>query len=122
MTDTIDVKTQIFTILNAMAENLGVAGAHLWGVLVKQEVIFGYWCMGASIGCAALLIMLLVIIYKTARSDIDFEYRCPIIMFGTVFVITFFVLSIVSSYSAISGINNPEYAALKNIIEKVHGA
>lgn len=118
---------EVWKRLDALGGKLGVATEFLWGVLVKQQVVEAVY--GAiAVGLWLCLMTWLVRNYKSLIArvrkgwhDDDPFVALPTCIGGIVgFVLTIFILA-VGLPACINGFLNPEYGALKEILETVKG-
>jgi hypothetical protein len=108
--------------ITKLSETMGVALPHLWEVLVRQQYVEGIiilllWIptLFAAIGIYKLL--------KIGTSD-DFDYAEALLTFvfsALVFLVIFSVILVGLSTSAIGKLMNPEYYAIKAVVEMVQG-
>jgi ABC-type uncharacterized transport system permease subunit len=115
-----DVKQELFKRLDIIGERLGVAANHLWAVLVRQGFATG---IADAIVAVATLILALVAM-KLARkwfgkaeteTKLDFLFGCSIVAWivaGILLIVCF-----TYTYDAALELVNPEYYALKTILE-----
>lgn len=102
--------------LEKLAESLKVPAEHVYGVLVKQQVVIGYTYLIGVVVSILIMIISLYIFTKVEGFDEDnfiniFSFIL-IILFGLLFV----TMSILFMSDGIGGILNPEYGALKEIM------
>lgn len=110
--------------IDKLAAKLGVAAEHVYGVLVKQAVANGVSKIGGGLMLIAVAVVVSVIISRTIKnSDLDYwdvEWAAVI---GSIALLV--VLPVVISYflmaSGIKATINPEYYAIKEILETVKG-
>jgi hypothetical protein len=103
---------KVMSMLQALANKLGVAVTHLWGAICHQQVVEG---VTAFILCGIfvlLAIVLLVIIKMNDLAEVPFMMSvCGIIVLTIAFIIAlcFGVLHVMS----------PEYYAYKEIVSDI---
>ncbi|MED2979507.1 hypothetical protein P4284_22870 [Bacillus swezeyi] len=113
--------------IDKLAAKLGVAAEHVYGILVKQQIVNGVICVVSTIVILALLgIALLKLIrkgiehQKTLRSFYTSPYTIVAVLVGIalalVVIVSFFVIPI-----GINQIINPEYYAIKEILDTIGG-
>jgi small-conductance mechanosensitive channel len=118
------VKEEILKRLDAIAEKLGVAAQHLWSVLVRQAYIESV----AQVVTGILLIVAAVVIVRFVKRSYDREMTRQLNglydsheAIGQFFGFVLCSIAIVAGVSVITfgclGIANPEYYALKEILE-----
>lgn len=134
-----DWKAELFKRLDALADKLGVAAGHLWAVLVRQAYVEGMFYTAVS---AALLVGVALCLYwirwyskqpeKYEREYSQYNEYGPNEKFKTTtrferygwvpitstlvgLALTGFAFD--AAIAAITGISNPEYAALQKIME-----
>lgn len=128
-------KTQdkVFEYIDSMAEKLGVASEHVYGVLVKQQVATG---IDAILSSAFLLVLimvgLLVVIPKTLKhkdkliseSKLHYVDTDPqdAIVYSVAFISIFLLVVIFFLLPyGIKVVINPEYYAMRDILEIIKG-
>lgn len=113
--------------IDKLAEKLGVAAEHVYGVLVKQQMVSG---VIGIFGMIAAIIFLGIVFTKLLKKGIEHNkvldsfdtspYTLVAIFFGAVLgitvIVSFFVIPI-----GINQIINPEYYAIKEIIDTIGG-
>ncbi|MGN9867353.1 hypothetical protein [Bacillus swezeyi] len=113
--------------IDKLAAKLGVAAEHVYGVLVKQQIVNGVIGVVSTIVILALLgIALLKLIrkgiehQKTLSSFDTSPYMIVAVLVGIalalVVIVSFFVIPI-----GINQIINPEYYAIKEILDTIGG-
>ncbi len=136
-----EVINKVDQYIQQMAESLGVAAEHVYGILVKQQIVFGVMSVGGALLSLTLLILFLMFISK-AFKEADIEetnYRFssskrannfygsvvismregyPTYWFplGMLAILTL-ILLILAIISGIPHILNPEYYAIKEIMD-----
>ncbi|MBM7600485.1 putative membrane protein [Virgibacillus halotolerans] len=133
-----EIYGQASQYIDAIASNLGVAAEHVYGMLVRQQVISGWVWMGVGlivvIVCLALITFTIVANVK-AKWDKSFWSRAPkngyakYLTYGdevfslvmvAVAVVLLVIFSIISVESALK-VANPEYYAIKEIMDVIKG-
>lgn len=121
------MKTKIYEkateYIESLASSLGVAAEHVYGILVKQQYVTGI----ADAIFAVIFAIVVTICYKVgkwlATSEMayrkDWEWLTFIPVLIGVFAIVFMCVSL---YSAIGHLVNPEYYAIKEIMDVLKGA
>jgi len=118
------MKEQIAPLLEKLAEKLGTTVEHLWQVLVRQAYIAGVY----DISFAVIFILASVVgIPKFVRllknwlqKGGDAEFFAPVIAVASIVgwaVVAVIVLS--SIRDAVFALANPEYWALKEVLEAI---
>ena len=97
-------------LIRELAEKLGIATEHLWGVLIRQAPIDG--------GVSAILLFLFgcigYFLFKFCYKESDEEYW---IMFAA-YAIAYSFYMLVSIHSIFAAFLNPEYWALQQLLNK----
>ena len=110
----------IVSALEKLATKLGVTAEHLWGVLVYQQIIEARYAIIASFVFWSLF---LFAIRKTIKDSTYFQNPSSAKdIFGIVFFILIAICTLISSISflaTITGLFNPEYQALKALMEMI---
>lgn len=128
------MEEKAFEYIDAIAANLGVAAEHVYGALLKQAMVSGLRSVVYIIICLAVSYVIIKML-KTVYSDVKAEEESLFvddfgISLAGVFAVTFGGIAIVIMFFAImSDINNattallnPEYWALKEILDTIKGA
>lgn len=112
------MEKELLQRLDLLAEKLGVASGHLWEILAKQAKIEFFT------DAAALLVVCLVAFFCTKhRSHISkwvqdgYDGREAIAFFSAAIFIIIFVLAVAGAITSSGYLFNPEYFALKQILE-----
>jgi hypothetical protein len=98
----------------AFSEKLKQQAEHIYSVLIKQQVISGYiWLATLVVGLVFLIFGILLVF----KFDPDDEFLGGV---GLVFIVIFglmFIIGIIGFLgSGLSGLLNPEYGAMKDIV------
>ena len=121
---------QLTQLLAQLAEKLGTTTEYLWEVLIRQAYV------NSMINIFAIIftVLLGVALWKVHKwgcekpkegyCDTNYEKHeilimLPMIIFGFVFAICFFV-STINFGSTLSGLINPEYWALKQVLSIIN--
>jgi hypothetical protein len=117
---------KITQYIDAIAQKLGVATEYVWEVLTKQMVIEGWVYSITLIGGSLLMIFglyKLAMYIKNNYDDLyDKDFEFPIMLLAaiyTVFVFVLLVVTFVETPGNIMKIVNPEYYAIKEILEAI---
>lgn len=105
-------------LIQELADRLGTTVEYLWGVLIQQAPIDACTKLTAILLLALALVVMAVYAYRKTWSDEDSKDQViavVLVLAGMVGMITFLV-SLGSIPSIISGLFNPEYWALKQIL------
>lgn len=109
--------------LTQLAEGLQVGSEHVYGVLVKQQVVEAWAWVGMGIMSVMFLIVFAIIInrlinkQKTGDDSNDFLIGFSIIASIILAVVAF--TSIVHIDTILTGFINPEYGAIKEILDLI---
>lgn len=130
------ITEKVFDYIDAMADKLGVATEYLMRVLIRQQIISGAVELFTSI----LILVLIYIAYKfgvkswrwmkkkmetdTCRdSVIDYpEVIIPMTVIGFFSAIAIVVITTTMIPDAIMKLGNPEYYAIKEILDTIRGS
>lgn len=130
------MEEKAFEYIDAIAANLGVAAEHVYGALLKQAMVSGLRSVVYIIICLAvgyMVIRLLKRIYADVKDENtdsifvdgwhDLNAGGIIASFagGIAIIIMFFVIMAEIS-NATTALLNPEYWALKEILDTIKGA
>ncbi|WP_350303593.1 hypothetical protein [Bacillus pumilus] len=109
--------------IDKLATNLGVAAEHVYGVLVKQAVVNGGVAIGASLVLLLIAIVIPVLCMQEAKRRKGVIPDGLAIAFGwCVFAAVFMlILSLVIGVIGIKSVLNPEYYAIKEILDTIGG-
>ncbi|MGT4651532.1 hypothetical protein [Bacillus cereus] len=110
--------------IDKLAAKLGVAAEHVYGVLVKQAVANGVSEIGGGLMLIAVAVVVSVIMFRTIKnSDLDYwdvEWAA-VLGLTCLFVVLPVIISYFLMASGIKATINPEYYAIKEILETVKG-
>jgi hypothetical protein len=120
-----DWKTEVFKRLDVLSEKLGVAAGHLWQVLVKQSIAEGIASLLIAIFCTFVLVISIKVmrwVWLNAPKDpaYDHDWKPRFLFAHTVAGIAALASTITglcSLYTGVLQLVNPEYGALKIILE-----
>lgn len=113
-----------FNYIDAVAEKLGVAAEHVYGIMVKQQFVEGI----TTITMIPLMLLIFgFVFYKlityTSKNwddlyadDREVFFGIMNIVVGIIFIITF-IAFVVDVPGAIGRLVNPEYYAIKEILD-----
>ena len=110
--------------IDKLAAKLGVAAEHVYGVLIKQAMINGATKIVAGSLLLIIAIVASVIIMRTIkRSDTDYwdEEWAAVVVAAIVLVVAPLVVSYFVMASGITAVINPEYYAIKEILDTIGG-
>lgn len=111
-----EITAQIMPILTKMAEGLGVASSHLYAVLVKQAFISGAYCLFIF---GFFFISSVLMVYCSIKFSNKLEDEVLVVIRGAALFLM--VISLFFGYPGVTNTLNPEYAAISDIIYKLHG-
>ena len=95
----------------ALAENLKQPAEHIYGVLVKQQVVKA-WTLLIAIIFGFIITVAFWVIWMLDKTDKDEWWGLPVFI-----SIAFFVLLACTLPMVFSGMINPEYGAMKEIAQ-----
>lgn len=117
-----DWKQELLKRLDALGDKLGVAGAHLWSVLVRQAYIEGV----TDLVVAGLVGIVFVVAFCIGKKCVEIvnegdsdEIHIVVLM---VSVLIGALCAVAIWYNVVSGLQellNPEFFALKNVIDSL---
>lgn len=109
--------------IDKLAAKLGVAAEHVYGVLVKQAVVEGATKLGVAFIFALVAVVISIIIVRVLKRT-DNKVTNEIfdgIVWGIIIGVVLLVLSIIIASSGIKAVLNPEYYAIKEILDTIGG-
>lgn len=112
--------TKLDSYIQVLAEKLGVAAEYVYPLFVKQQVIEGIWFFSAVAFFIFVGVIMFVLGFKKGKK-VDWKdglYYALLIPGGLIIFATLMVLSAGGSKN-LTKIINPEYAAIKEIIQMV---
>ena len=128
------MEEKAFEYIDAIAANLGVAAEHVYGALLKQAMVSGLRSVVYIIICLAvsyLIIKMFKRIYSDVKEGEDSIFVdsfgislggvFSIIIGGVAIIILFFAI-MADIGNATTALLNPEYWALKEILNTIKGA
>lgn len=109
--------------IDKLAAKLGVAAEHVYGVLVKQAVVSGSVSIGASLVLLLIAIVIPILCMREAKRRKGIISDGLAIAFGWgVFAAVFMlIISLVTGVIGIKAVLNPEYYAIKEILDTIGG-
>jgi uncharacterized membrane protein len=114
---------KLANVIAKLAHELGVAAAHVYGVLVRQAIVEGVQdiVLAVILGTVStVLIKLAVWMFRKYSDNYDEGWQI-----GGVFVVIAAVvavsLAITSLYLGIGELLNPEYYAIKDVLDALGG-
>lgn len=128
------MEDKAFEYIDAIAANLGVAAEHVYGALLKQSMVSGLRSVLYIIICLAVsyvIIKMIKRIYSDVKEGEDGIFVDSYgISLGGVFALVFGGIAIILIFFAImsdisnatTALLNPEYWALKEILDTIKGA
>lgn len=128
------MEEKAFEYIDAIAANLGVAAEHVYGALLKQAMVSGLRSVVYILICLAVgyvIIKMFKRIYSDVKEGEDgiFVDSFGISLGGVFAIITGGVAIIILFFAVMSDISNattallnPEYWALKEILDTIKGA
>lgn len=128
------MEEKAFEYIDAIAANLGVAAEHVYGALLKQAMVSGLRSVVYILICLAVSYVIIKML-KTVYSDIkageeslfvdDFGISLAgvfAVIFGGIAIIIMFFAIMSDISNATTALLNPEYWALKEILDTIKGA
>lgn len=107
--------------VDKLAESLSVPAEHVYGVLVKQQMVIAYTSIG-SLLIFALLIFISVSLGNKWDRDWDDWDEFSVYKLWTITFSSFFIISLlVSVLSGVPKLLNPEYGAIREILDVIKG-
>ena len=101
---------KIENAITALAEKLQQPAEHVYKVLVKQQIV---WGVGTLLGIFLGMLVILLGIIGHNKWDWDKDFSIFLEIIGFIFLISSFILFFIYG---LTGLINPEYGALKDII------
>jgi len=129
------MEEKAFEYIDAIAANLGVAAEHVYGALLKQAMVSGLRSVVYIILCLAVVYMVIRLL-KKVYTDVkdgnnnsifldgwDISAAGIIASFsGGIALFILFIAIIANISNATTALLNPEYWALKEILDTIKGA
>lgn len=128
------MEEKAFEYIDAIAANLGVAAEHVYGALLKQAMVSGLRSVVYIIICLAVsyaIIKVLKRVYSDVKEDeeglfVD-SYGVTLggvfaLIFGGIALVIMFFVIMADISNASTALLNPEYWALKEILDTIKGA
>ena len=129
------MEEKAFEYIDAIAANLGVAAEHVYGALLKQAMVSGVRSLVYIILCLAVVYMVIRML-KKVYTDVkdgnnnsifldgwDISAAGIIASFaGGIALFILFIAIIANISNASTALLNPEYWALKEILDTIKGA
>ena len=128
------MEEKAFEYIDAIAANLGVAAEHVYGTLLKQAMVSGLRSVVYIIICLAVGYAILKVfkrIYADVKEGEDGifvdSYGVSLggvfsLVFGGIALILMFFAIMVDISNATTALLNPEYWAIKEILDTIKGA
>lgn len=111
-----ELQSQVGRLLAELAEQLGVAVEVVWAALIRQAYVeFVIWLLGGLLSIA-LVVELVKAHPRLERGEGEPSFQEVVFAIASVIVVAMVVITLGEAYDAITGLLNPEYWALKEII------
>ncbi|MGC4375772.1 hypothetical protein WD019_02355 [Fictibacillus sp. Mic-4] len=106
--------------IDAIASKLGVAAEHVYDILVKHAIVSGIRdiILALVLGAVTYGLVRLSKWLTTSDEAFEFESYAPFVLF---IGLVAFALAIISLYFGIGELINPEYYAIKEILDAFGG-
>lgn len=119
-----DASKELQEILKVLADQFGTTVSHLWGVLVKQQMIDSITTIAMIVAMAIICILSIIVLVRHVKKygDEFSDSEIPVLVSGAIaFVSGLFLMIIVPVCftDIVTGFINPEYGALMDILEKL---
>lgn len=104
--------------IDAVASKLGVAGEHVYGLLVKQAMIGGVMNLVVAVillGVAYALVRLTKWLFSSGKAFSSDS--TPLGIFSGFFALITLFLGLDCAYTGVGALINPEYYAIKEILD-----
>lgn len=117
------VTDKIENAITTLSTKLGVAATKIWEILVKQAYITAWTDVLMICMCVIGIFILLLLHLRFSKYDnnddrpYDEEYILGIMIFASAVVLALLTISLTNLNEIITGFNNPEYLALKEILK-----
>lgn len=114
------MKEELLARLDVLAEKLGVAAGHLWEVLVRQAILHGYVDLGSGLLVLSIAIPAMVWCWRKAAEspdDVGFFRGLTAVVGGAACAVAFYD----GIRYGLLELLNPEYYALKEILQALGG-
>ena len=108
--------------IDAVAQKLGVAAEHVYGLLVRQQITSGV--IDILTGLAVLFVIFAVVKYVLKRIDLEEYDLDEIVLLGFIpvaIILGFGIFGFSFFTDGLKHVINPEYYAIKEIIKAVGG-
>lgn len=104
--------------IDAIASKLGVASEHVYGLLVKQAIVSGVLDLifGVALIIATYVLVRMSIWLATSEKAYDNDLE-PYGVFTGIGALVALIFGIVCMYSGVGELINPEYYAIKEIMD-----
>jgi len=99
--------------LDTLGQKLTPAASHLWELAVRQQAIWGW----ASLIILGVWTILLIVVAHWALRKCNDRGAGEAIVAGMIIVSIFLIPTLL--VTAVNGIGNPEYAALKDLVSQI---
>lgn len=99
--------------ITALAEKLQQPAEHVYKVLVKQQVV---WGVGTLVGVVLGALFLFIGLLGISKWRWDDDYCIPLNIVGVIILLVSLVLFF---FYGLTGLINPEYGALKDIVNMI---
>jgi hypothetical protein len=118
--------TAITPVIDGIAQKLGVAAEHVWGILVRQAINNGIGDLLISITMGISLFISYKLMKWAFRKNeynnyiIDADFTLPMIaVFGGIGIFIIFIFCMCYFGSSIKHFVNPEYYAFMDIVRQI---
>lgn len=116
------VYSDVKEAINGIAASLKVGSEHVYEVLIKQQIVNSIvWLILIIIDIIGIILVLKGIKFCSDDSKHDVEEGHIIgVVLSSILLVTLTVMCVVQLQTVVTGFINPEYGALKDIMEMIH--
>lgn len=107
-----NIPDTISKTIDVLAQKFGATGQALWQAIYHQQIIYGFYALFISLVCFGILVGCFFWGRKIVKDDWDEA------AWLTLGIVVFFalVIGLGFGYEALTGLSNPTYAAIKDIL------
>lgn len=113
------IYTDIKSNIQALSSALKVGAEHVYGILVKQQVVNSITWLIFSILCIICIIVFIKIVMLASKNNWDDDGTIGFVFVAGIGCIVFLIICLAHIDTIVTGFVNPEYGAIKEIINFV---
>ena len=115
-----DIYMDVKSAIVSMTESLKVGADHVYGVLVKQQYINSWILVMGWLGWLLLVFTFIVCLKQNSKNGGDDDMWIALCIVSGILTVIIGIVCVVFFGDMITGFTNPEYNAIKEILDAVN--